>query len=366
MTAALPTLFATCAPGLEPALERDLAALGLQGLRRVAGGVEFEGTEEHLWVANLGSRVASRVLLRVGTFRARGRTELTRKAAKLPWDRYLGPGHGFTVRATSRRSRLYHTGLLAEALTEAIEATTRATTARGSEPSTIILLRGERDTFTVSVDTSGELLHRRGYRTHVTEAPLRETLAAGLLILGGWDPSVPLLDPMCGSGTIPIEAALLSEARWPGLGRSFAFQGWPSFDQGAFHGWLEALPHPTGHPGARISGSDLDETAVEVARRNAARARVTVDFEVADFLELSPPSGQPGLVATNLPYGKRLSAGQLYGRIGQVLRARFQNWRVALLGPRSRSMRSFRLRWDRVTPLVNGGLKVALYEAKIG
>src|SRR5438552_6482368 len=227
-------LFAVCAPGLPPVTAEEVRALGLQG-RALPGGVEVPGDLPEAMRLNLWLRTASRVLLRLGEpFRATAFPELVRKASALPWERFVRKGGGVAFRVTCRKSRLYHSGAVAERLHTALESRTRFPVPLADESgeevpadAQLFLARFEHDVCTVSVDSSGALLHRRGWRGPQAKAPLRETLAAALLLGAGFTGEEPLCDPLCGSGTIGIEAALIAMRRAPGIARAFAFQRWP-------------------------------------------------------------------------------------------------------------------------------------------
>jgi putative N6-adenine-specific DNA methylase len=230
-----------------------------------------------------------------------------------------------------------------------------------------------RDEFTVSADTSGELLHMRGYRQAVGKAPLRETLAASLLLASGWSGETggPLLDPFCGSGTISIEGALLARRMAPGLQRRFAFMDWPDFNAKSWEtlsiaartGALASSPIP-------LFGSDRDAGAIESARANAKRAGVDadIDFSVRAVSAIAPPRG-PGLVATNPPYGVRVSRGaeirNLFARLGQVLRERCPGWLVAMYSPEPRLTHQTGLVFRELLRTSNGGIQVAALVAKV-
>src|SRR5439155_11122653 len=231
--------YAAAAPGLAPLVAVELRALGVTP-RADVGGVSFTGTLETIARTNLWLRTASRVIVRVASFRAQAFHELERLARALSWERFVAPGDAVRFRVTSRKSRLYHTGAIEQRFAEAIEH-------RLGRPSTIdrggtdeddevtahaqlFVIRVVHDQFTVSADSSGALLHQRGYRQAIAKAPLRETLAAAMLLGSDWNGTLPLLDPLCGSGTIPIEGALIARRMAPGLGRSFAFLSWPNLD----------------------------------------------------------------------------------------------------------------------------------------
>ena len=273
--------FVVVAPGLEPVLRTELDALGLRPTMRTGGAV-VRVTMRELYVANLELRTATRVLVRVGATGARVTSfaRLQDAVRAVDWSPWLAPGIGVDVRASSQSSRLYHTGAIAERVHEALD---RPPDRDGPR----VQVRLHRDELALSIDSSGEPLHRRGWRQALAKAPLRETIAAAMVLSSGWDRHRPLADPLCGSGTIPIEAALIAADRAPGLHRTFAFESWPSFEPGT---WASA----TGAARARIRsldgvvvvGGDRDRGAVDAARANAARAGV------ADAVTSSPASGR--------------------------------------------------------------------------
>jgi len=380
------TCFAVCAPGLEPFLWRELAELGLvqgdlpQGGAAPPGGIEFQGDLRALYRANLCLRTATRVLLRLSTIQARSLDQLRDKVGRMPWKHYLFPGQPITVRATSHRSQLYHTDAVAERVVQGISDRLGAATPlarRGddddpADPVPLVVVRVVGERCTISVDTSGAPLHRRGYRQVTAKAPLRETLAAGIILASGWDATAPLVDPFCGSGTIPIEAALLALRIAPGLRRTFAFQDWPTFDAAL---WGEVRSEAetrrdSAPPPPLLVGSDRDAGAVQAARANAERAGVAhhITFRESVISTFTPPSGT-GWVVTNPPYGKRITGKKdlrnLYARFGDVLRERCPAWRVTLLAANPQLTHSLALPFEEEIPLRNGGLRVRLVSTRV-
>jgi len=371
--------FAVAAPGLEAPLCSELAALPqIKNARVVEGGVEFAGPLLAGMAANLSSRIATRILLRLGEVRARDFAPLRRGLAKLPWASYVVRDRPVRLDISTTHCRLFHTGALAETAELAISDCVGKLPVRekGAAPDdeqvTRILLRGQDDRFTVSVDSSGELLHRRGWRLEAGRAPLRETLAAGVLALCEYDPSRPLVDPMCGSGTFVIEAASLARKLLPGGGRAFAFERWPSHDAEA---WTK-LREATG--GAALScaptlgsiwGFDRDPRAIETARKNAERANLgnAIEFTVVPF-ERAQVDGDAGLVVLNPPYGHRLGdrrlAMQLARKLGETLAKHFRGWRVGVLCPDPAFVatvaKGVRRQPVATHALRNGGLRVTL------
>jgi putative N6-adenine-specific DNA methylase len=366
--------FAVAAPGLEAPLHAELSALpGLTEVREVEGGVELSGPLAAGMAANLWSRIATRILLRLGEVRARDFAPLRRGLAKLPWAGFVPPDRPLRVDVSASHCRLYHTKALAETVALAVEDCLGKLPERDGgvdgedEFSTRILLRGQDDRFVASVDSSGALLHRRGWRLEAGAAPLRETLAAGILALAGYRPELPLVDPMCGSGTFAIEAAGLALGLAPGAGRGFAFERWPAHDPATWRSLQASGRGPASS--ALVHASDRDPQAVEVARRNAGRAGVesAVRFAVAPLADVDVPSSA-GLVVMNPPYGRRLGPGgparRLPRDIGATLAARFAGWRAAVLCPDASFLAAVRAAVRRpptaTIPLRNGGLRVQL------
>lgn len=350
-------LFAVCAPGLEEAAAGELADLGLEPVSSTAGGVEFLATVEAAALAHRALRTVVRVLLRVAQFPAPDRAALAAGLRAVPWDRYAVGD----VRTAAHRSRLRHTGLLDDAVREALGG---ALVPGG--PGGAVFLRMDADICTVSVDMAGEPLHRRGGRADVGPAPLRETTAAGVLRLCGWPGELEpaLVDPLCGTGVLPVEAAGMALALPAGAGRAFAWQAWPSLSAVAARGAKDQAAPMRSAP--LIRGSDLRPEAVEAARAHAARAGVAgaVTFAVADAADAAPPEGWPaGLVVCNPPWGRRLPPGDAWSALGRALR-RFRGWRAAVIGPPGPLVaaleRALGRGPDRVIPFRSGGAAVAL------
>lgn len=386
-------LFAVSQPGLEDICAAELAELGLPGTV-VPGGVSFSAELAGLARANLGLGVATRVLVRIGEFRAPGFPELHAHAARLPWERFLSPTAPPRVccLVSARKSRLYHTVGIAERIVRGLgerlglaaelvpASDDDSATDQDGEPTLAALrvhVRLERDRCTVSVDSSGEPLHRRGYRLALARAPLRPTLAAAMLRVAGWRPGEPLLDPMCGSGTIVIEAARRAIGRAPGSDRDFAFLAWPGFTGPAAlaAARIDLSPGTADlSPGtADIVGSDRDPGAIEAARANATRGgvleRLTLAVRPLSACEPPPQTpNNPGLVVCNPPYGvrvgKRGPLRDLHAQLGHVLRDRWPGARVALLCG-DELWRHCGLPLQVARSLQNGGLPVQLVLGRV-
>ena len=379
-------LFVVSAPGMEDITAREVTELGLvqgQEARSIPGGVEFSGDLETIYRANLLLRTASRVLVRLSTFYATEFSELHRKASRLPWERYLQPGQSVALRATCHKSRLYHSDAVIERVLDAIASRLGAPVTliaaaddavaddgEADNPAQLVVVRLFRNRCTVSVDSSGALLHRRGYRLATAKAPLRETLAAGMVLASGWDKHAPLLDPFCGSGTIPIEAALWARNIAPGKARDFAFMEWPDFAPDVWAKTLAtaiAAERPDVPP---ILASDRDAGAIRASEANAARAGVAGDiaFTCQAVSAIAPPP-EPGWVITNPPYGVRVSANKdlrnLYAQFGNVLRDKCLRWRVTFLCTDLRLIGQTRLPVETAYVWTNGGLRVRVAQGII-
>jgi putative N6-adenine-specific DNA methylase len=383
--------FAIAAPGLEALVAAELNRLGIAAAVE-AGGAAWSGTLETVARANLWLRTASRVIVRVAVFRARTFHELERHARKLPWERFVSRGAQVRFRVTSRKSRLYHTDAIAQRLADAAVTRVGVVPARDRSRDAgragtrdeddvydhddeagaqLFVVRVVRDVCTVSADSSGALLHRRGYRQAVAKAPLRETIAAAMLLASEWPGTVPLVDPMCGSGTIPIEAALLARRIAPGVRRRFAFDRWPDFDAAIWARIVgEAREQELPSVPTTIRGSDRDAGAVEAALANAERAGVAADVELdrRPLSAIEPPPA-PGWIVTNPPYGVRVAEARgvrdLYAALGKVLRARFAGWTLALLSPAESLERQVGLMLRERFATLNGGISVRLVTGEV-
>lgn len=348
-----------------------MANIGLVVENVEAAGVTFKGGLHDLYAANLRLRSVSRVIVRLATFRARTFTELERHSARLPWSRFIAPGRGFEVRVTSRKSRLYHSGAVAERIGRAISESTGAVEARGAaeeeqegEAAQLVVVRIDRDECTVNMDSSGALLHMRGYRRATAKAPMRETIAAAMLLACEWTGAEPLFDPFCGSGTLPIEGAMIARGIAPGLDRVFAFQQWPWIEAGLWSKMRREAEAEIRDPASiAIIGSDRDEGAVRAATENAARARVEHDIEfVVSSVSDAQVDGAPGWIITNPPYGVRVGTSRelrnLYSRFGNVVRDRFPGWRLALLSADHALEAQLRMQLAVLFRTTNGGIPV--------
>ncbi len=400
-------LFASTALGLESIAAGELNSLGVRG-RQEIGGVAFAGDLDHLYEANLWLRTASRVVVRLGRFHASTFYELERRAKKLRWSEFLSATGPVRLRVTCRKSRLYHSDAVAERVMSAIsESASRVVEVSGedrtderdndgdaegiehadegsdmkAEPGVVgqtqlFVIRIVHDQVEISADSSGELLHRRGYRKEVAKAPLRETLAAAMVLASGWRRGEPLLDPMCGSGTIPIEAALIARGIAPGAHRKFQFMDWPTFDHTRWKMILEHAQSSATRSCEKISGSDRDAGAIRAAQGNAGRADVadTIQFSEkaisAALGDLEEVENGAGWTLTNPPYGIRIGEDEdlrnLYARLGADLK-RTRGWRLGVLTPDTGLVGQTRLPMVSRFDTRNGGIPVSfLVSEKLG
>lgn len=365
--------FAVTAPGFAALVKEELDELGFQGADATVGGVQFVTDSLGVFVANLKLRIASRILVRVATFEAAHFSDLVRGVRKVPWDRWLAPGTALSLRITSRKSRLFHTGAITERVVDALSSRVVVGSSRiddldEPEGGAMLAIRLDRDRCTISLDSSGDLLHKRGYRQAIAKAPLRETVAAALLRALRWKPNEPLVDPLCGSGTIPIEAALLSRNIAPGLGRNFACERWPDFDAAMAKRERQMARDAVQAPNAQIVGSDRDAGAIASAVSNADRAGVADSIRLLQqpLSDALPPHDvDGGLLLTNPPWGERVGdAGalrNLYATLGKLHSTSFRAFRLALLATDPALVRQASASLRPVLSTNLGGIEAALY-----
>ena len=360
-------MYLVTAPGLETALADEARAAGFRDVTPGIGGVEVTGGWPEVWRANLVLRGAVRVLARVAEFRAMHLAQLDKRARKVDWAAILRPDVPVRVEATCRKSRIYHDKAAAQRVERAIAEGIGAPLGPGGIG---IKLRIEDDLCTISIDTSGESLHKRGFKGFTGKAPMRETLAALILRQMGFDGTQAVVDPMCGSGTLVIEAAEIAAGLHPGRGRDFAFERLASFDPAGFAALKTA---PQGSPALRFFGSDRDQGAVAGASANAEKAGVSAwcRFTRAPVSDLvAPEEVPPGLLLANPPWGARIGERKLlfalYGALGQRLTAGFKGWRVGLISPDAGLVKATGLGLTALgAPIDMGGTRVTLWQGTV-
>lgn len=368
--------FAAVPRGAEEIAAAELNALGAQNIRAGKGGVAFVADRLGLYKANLWLRTASRVLVQLVVFPCTNPAELYQGVHAIDWTKMITPDMTLAVDCSLRDSALTHSGFVALKTKDAIvdcirEACGSRPNVDTSAPDVRINVHLHKNVCTVSLDSSGDPLDRRGYRLERNEAPLRETLAAAVVALTGWDGSIPLADPMCGSGTIPIEAALVAGRVAPGLQRSFGFQRWLDYDERLWARLLKEADNSIRKlPVGLITGYDLDSRALACATRNAAKAGFEGQlhfFHAA--LDAFQPDGDKGVVIINPPYGKRLGEEEelkeLYCQIGDIMKKRCRGWTGYVLTGNLELAKYIGLKASRRFVLFNGAIECRLLKYEL-
>lgn len=365
-------IFLATPPGLEALLLAEVKAAGFQQPKATGGGVTIMGSWPDVWRANMTLRGASKVLARVGEFRAFHLAQLDKRARKFPWADILTPGLKVRVEViTNRKSKIYHAGAAVQRIERAVSEEFDAIIAESMADADIVFkVRIDDNNVILSVDTSGDGLHKRGHKQAMSKAPLRETMAALALRGCGYTGTEPVVDPMCGSGTFLIEAAEVARNLMPGRARSFAFERLASFDADA----VAAIKQnwKTQETLLRFYGSDRNVNVIGFAKDNAARAGVDdlCDFTPVALSQITRPDGPAGLVMVNPPYGARIGKKKdlfaLYSAFGDVMRAHFSGWRVGMITADNHLAEATKLPWlPTDAPIAHGGLKVKLYRTDV-
>ncbi|MGH7873504.1 MAG: THUMP domain-containing class I SAM-dependent RNA methyltransferase [Candidatus Binatia bacterium] len=368
--------FATCPRGLELLLADELRSLGAEKVRSVGGGAQFIGEEFLSCRVNLESRLASRVLWQVAAGRYGSEEDIYRAAFACPWSQWFDPACTIRVDVSATRCPLTSLNFVTLKIKDAVCDNIRRVAGRRPSvdtraPDVSIQAHLTEREFILYLDTTGEPLFKRGQRQATGVAPLRENLAAGILRLAGWTPDIPLLDPMCGSGTILLEAAHMALDIAPGLGRHFACENFKNFNAPRWRELVQQCARRQKVKGPlAIYGSDLSSDVLKAAHANlvANDLERVVTLKRADVLEITAPSPH-GLIVTNPPYGVRLGEQQqladFYPKLGDVLKRQFSGWRAYLLSADMRLPKLIRLAASKRTPLFNGALECRLFEYKM-
>ncbi len=369
--------FATVARGLELIAAQELERLGAQEVRPDFTGVHFVGDRSLLYRVNLWARTIFRVLVTLREFPCPDGDRLYQEVQKIDWDQYLQPHNTLAVNATGGNRQLNHTHFTALQVKNAIVDQQRRQFGQRSSidtenPDVLINAHIYQDRCTLSLDSSGTSLHRRGYRPAVGLAPLKETLAAALLDMAEWEPSLPFLDPLCGSGTLPLEASLKALNIAPGLFRQqFAFEKWSDFDEVLWEQLLkEATDSELPELPALIVGSDRDPDILNQARINAQRCAVAdrVIFTQTELRDLEAPADS-GVIICNPPYGERLGdaieLSDLYKLLGDVFKQRFKGWTAFVLTGNKELAKRVGLKASRRIPVYNGSIPCTLLKYEL-
>jgi putative N6-adenine-specific DNA methylase len=368
------SFFASSPRGLEQLLAAELAALGARDAQQVPGGVAFSGDWKVCYAANLWSRLASRVLWRVAEFEYAGEGDIYEAARKVEWMRYFTVERTLRVNVSAQKSPLKSLDFATLRIKDAV--CDRFRDALGGRPNidranpdvrVHAFLEAARGA--LYLDTSGEPLFKRGWRAGTGEAPLRENLAAGIVMLSGWKPEEPLLDPMCGGATLLVEAAAMARGRAPGARRAFGFENLRNFSSSLWNK-VKAEERAAKTVKLEIFGSDNDPRALGDARRNVAAAGVDrwVKLERADILDRMAPA-PAGVMIANPPYGERIGSkeelAEFYPKLGSALKRNYPGWRCHFFTADLRLPKLVRLQPARRVPLYNGALECRLYEFAI-
>ena len=369
------TYFVATAPGFEGLCYRELSDLGLsiENASIVEGGVEFKGQLQDCWQANLHLRTASRILMRIEKFKATSFRQLENKVAGTPWELYLPPAVLPDIHVTTRHCRLYHTDAVGQRFIDSISRhhwnQDSAPGGKQETPSELtVFARGVDDRFTVSIDSSGNPLYKRGLKRHSGKAPIRETYAAAALMLAGYTGAEPLIDPMCGTGTFSLEAALIAKNIPPGWFRNFAFMHWPSYSQKRWQYLKRQREALFENPRQlTIFASDQDSSACGQLEKCIKKNHLSDIIAVAqkNFFDFMPTelTDQRGLVVINPPYGIRLGniekSEALFEAICDKLGRAYRQWKVVLVAPDRKLIKKMPFKLETL-PLFHGGLKPAL------
>lgn len=352
--------------GLEKVLAQEIGDLGGEEIKIVQRAVEFTGDDALMYRANYLCRSALRILKPIAEFYAPNENVLYEEVKKIPWETYLNLHSTFSVDGHVSYSHITHSKYLALKSKDAIADQFRENTGKRPSvdkynPDLRINVRIFKNFCTVSIDSSGESLHRRGYRKSTGPAPLNEVLAAGMILLTGWKGDSNFIDPMCGSGTLAIEAAMISKKIPAGMFRqSWAFQGWKDFDKELWERVVSEAKNNIGPLAVKIVASDRSGRILQVARENIAEAGLTDDIEVkVDFIgDVVPPPGG-GLMVTNPPYGERIKAddiNKLYADIGDNLKQKFMGYNAWIISSHMEATNHIGLRPSARMALNNGAL----------
>ena len=366
--------FASCPRGLEEVLQQELMEIHANDIKRVDGGMLFSGDKEVLYKANLSSRIATRILCLVKQGSYENEDDIFNAALSVEWTTWFALEKTIKVSTTAIQCPLKSIDFMTLRIKDAVcdifrEKTGKRPDVEVRDPDIRIHLFLEKNNFSLYVDTSGAPLHQRGFRTASVEAPIKENLAAGIIKLSGWNPGEPFLDPMCGSGTFLIEAAMIASNQAPGLNRNFGFMAWKSFDNILFSTIKKTyMDQVTKKDFLKIYGSDKDLRAIRVSKKNLTLAGFenSVQLVCKQFSEITPPYSE-GVLVTNPPYGERIGEelDSAYPEWATSLKQSFAGWRTYFLTNDFRMPKLMRLSPSKKTPLYNGALDCRLFEIKM-
>ncbi|PZD72987.1 Ribosomal RNA large subunit methyltransferase K/L [Acaryochloris thomasi RCC1774] len=371
------TYFATVARGLESLAAEELETLGASSVEPGFCGVSFIGDSALLYKVNLWARLPFRILQSLKEFPCQDAQDLYRGIQTLDWQTYLTPEQTLAVKATGKNRQLNHTHFTALQVKNAIvdqqqQRFDERSSVDPQTPDVLINVHIHRDLCTVSLDSSGSSLHRRGYRPAVGAAPLKESLAAALIHMSQWQPDQPFMDPLCGSGTLPLEAGLISINQAPGLYReSFGFETWPNFESELWHSLRQnAVDSCRETLDAVVVGCDRNPTVIQQARQNAANCGIETQIELyQQELSLVEAPSDHGVLLCNPPYGERLGKdidlGAFYKLLGNVLKQQFKGWTAFVLSGNKELSRTIGLKSSQRFSVHNGSLPCQLMKYEL-
>ncbi|MGL5050189.1 MAG: THUMP domain-containing class I SAM-dependent RNA methyltransferase [Fusobacteriaceae bacterium] len=367
-------LIASATMGLESVVKDECSALGFENIETFNGRVEFDGDEKDIVEANLHLRCADRVFIKMGEFKALTFDSLFESIKRLPWENIISVDGEFPISwVSSVKCKLFSKSDIQRIVKKSIVERLRVAYQTDSLVETAgayrVKIQAHNDIFLVMIDTSGEGLHKRGYRNLINEAPLKETMAAALVLLSRWKGGDrPLLDPMCGTGTIAIEGAMIARNIAPGVNRNFASEKWPIIEEQL---WVdlrdEAFSREDYDKEVKIYASDIDEETLMVAKLNAIKAGVDeeIEFKCMNFLELENDI-EKGCIVTNPPYGDRLldedAVERLYGLMGDIFLMRYPKWSYYIITSFETFEKAFGRKATKNRKLYNGGIKCHYYQ----
>ena len=360
--------------GLEKVLERELHALGAVSISTGNRAVFFEGNKELIYSANYCLRTALSILLPIASFRIKSKDDLYREGLRIKWERYLSPENTFSVVPVVNSPVFSHSGYPGLIMKDSIADYFRNNTGRrpsvsAHDPDLVVNLHISNNSVSVALDSTVVPLFKRGYRKEQSEAPLNEVLAAGILLLAGWDGSESLLDPMCGSGTFPIEAALIAGKIPPGKFRNFfGFMRWKDYDPTIFENIRSGYDQSALIPEIRISGSDISPIAIHQSEINVSEAGLSgqISFQVKDIKDQKGSGSE--VLFLNPPYGLRLNPGetdQLYSTIGTALKHNFSGCNAWIVTPNKEALKHVGLKPAQKHTLFNGALECSLLKYEL-
>lgn len=374
ITSKVHSFFSIVQPGFEKTSILEFNNLGISEItEETEGGFEFRSTIHDCWKLNLLSKTSNRIIMRIKKFKAENFAVFKKNISSIPWELYLHKNSTIKFSVSCKKSRLYHTGRLEEDSLSAIKERFSMFDSAGEDASEYheidqtIFIRAENNIFQVSIDSSGEILYKRGKKTLTDRATLRETTAAAILLESGISDCDILIDPMCGSGTFSMEAAGIWSEFSGEIDRQYAFMGWPSFKEGSFNHIKNSLIKKTEKSGRSLYVYDKNQKSADTAKKNleSVNSEIKIFSGTADFFKdtIAIEPGKKYLVVINPPYGKRIETGQLkkiYNSIGAVIRAKYPYAGYAIIAPGLEMEKALSLSYEKKIKFINGGIPVAV------